>query len=91
MSMLDGEAEHLGDGLYAYFDGYQIILYADREGGRHWVAIEPDVFDRLTEFNRRLEKAKDEYISQRNAHINQLDSGHEPGTPHPLPDGEPPF
>lgn len=41
---------YLGDGLYASFDGYQIILRAPREGGDHWVGLEPQVFDALVEF-----------------------------------------
>lgn len=35
--------QYLGDGLYASFDGYQIILRAPRENGDHWVALEPAV------------------------------------------------
>ena len=38
---------YLGDGLYASFEGYQIVLRAPREGGDHWVALEPDAFVRL--------------------------------------------
>ena len=41
---------HLGDGLYASFDGYQINLRAPRGGGDHWVALKPEVFDALLEF-----------------------------------------
>jgi hypothetical protein len=32
---------YLGDGLYASFDGYTLVLRAPREGGDHWVALEP--------------------------------------------------
>jgi hypothetical protein len=42
--------EYLGDGLYASFDGFMFTLRAPREGGDHWVALEPDVmlaFDRF--------------------------------------------
>lgn len=42
---------YLGDGLYASFDGYQITLRAPREGGDHYVALEPSV---LREFERFL-------------------------------------
>jgi hypothetical protein len=35
---------HLGDGLYASFDGHQINLRASRDGGDHWVELKPDVF-----------------------------------------------
>jgi hypothetical protein len=34
---------YLGDGLYAAFDGWQITLRAPRNGGDHWVALEPQV------------------------------------------------
>jgi hypothetical protein len=46
---------YLGDGLYASYDGYQIVLRTPREdGGNHWVALEPDVLRALVEFARDL-------------------------------------
>jgi hypothetical protein len=46
---------YLGDGLYARFDGYHIVLRAPRPGEEdHWVALEPDVFARLIEYHREL-------------------------------------
>jgi hypothetical protein len=41
---------YLGDGLYAVFDGYQIVLRAPRENGDHLVALEPEVFTALVQF-----------------------------------------
>ena len=41
---------YLGDGLYASFDGWQVILRAPREHGDHLVALEPEVAMRLLEF-----------------------------------------
>lgn len=41
---------YLGDGLYASFDGFQIILRAPRAEGDHWVALEANVYSALTEF-----------------------------------------
>ncbi len=38
---------YLGDGLYAWFDGYQIWLRAPRADGHHEVALEPRVFSAL--------------------------------------------
>jgi len=38
---------YLGDGLYASFDGYQILLRAPRLEGDHFVALEPHVFREL--------------------------------------------
>lgn len=46
----------LGDGLYASFDGYQIILRAPRENGDHFVMLEPGVYRALQEFVVDLEK-----------------------------------
>ena len=43
---------YLGDGLYASWDGWQIILRAPREGGDHWVALEPEVYTALLRFVR---------------------------------------
>jgi hypothetical protein len=45
--------EYLGDGLYASFDGYQIILRAPRIYEDHWVALEPDVYMSLKRFAER--------------------------------------
>ncbi len=41
---------YLGDGLYASFDGYQIVLRAPRIDGDHWVALEPAVYRALVEY-----------------------------------------
>lgn len=41
---------YLGDGLYASFDGWQVILRAPRLGGDHWVALDSAVCHRLAEF-----------------------------------------
>lgn len=37
------EGFYLGDGLYASFDGYQIMLKTRRMEGEHYVALEPQV------------------------------------------------
>jgi hypothetical protein len=52
-AMLDGTASdemYLGDGLYAWFDGWQLMLRAPREREDHIVALEPEVFANLIEF-----------------------------------------
>jgi hypothetical protein len=41
---------HLGDGLYASFDGWQVWLRAPRLDGDHMVAIEPKVWLALTRY-----------------------------------------
>uniref|UniRef100_A0A6M3LR42 Uncharacterized protein n=1 Tax=viral metagenome TaxID=1070528 RepID=A0A6M3LR42_9ZZZZ len=52
--------EYLGDGLYADFDGYQIILSAnDRVGGDNStdrVALEPGVVTSFLQYIARLRK-----------------------------------
>lgn len=45
---------YLGDGLYAKFDGWQIILRAPREMGDHWIGIEPEVFSQLMRFVKQI-------------------------------------
>lgn len=51
------EEEYLGDGLYASFDGYMITLRAPRMEGDHWVGLEPEVFQNLLAFERRVRNA----------------------------------
>lgn len=46
--------EHLGDGVYASFDGYHIWLNVQRENGWERVAIEPSTFRNLLDFAKRL-------------------------------------
>ena len=46
--------EHLGDGVYVSFDGYQFCLRASREGGNHFVYLEPAVYSNLTDYVERL-------------------------------------
>jgi len=41
---------YLGDGLYASFDGWQIMLRAPRLNGDHFVALEPSVYRALENF-----------------------------------------
>jgi hypothetical protein len=56
-NMKEGE-RYLGDGLYASFDGWQVILRAPREHGDHYVALEPEV---MMSFRRYLEALYLEY------------------------------
>jgi hypothetical protein len=50
--------EYLGDGLYADFDGYQIILSAndrvDGPGSTDKVALEPGVINAFMRYVKRL-------------------------------------
>ncbi len=45
---------YLGDGLYTYFDGWQIWLTTEREDGEHRIALEPEVFNKLIEYRDYL-------------------------------------
>jgi len=47
---------HLGDGLYAHFDGYHFILSTERENGTHWVGLEPCVFDAFIDYRKQVYK-----------------------------------
>jgi len=51
--MSDAREVYLGDGLYASFDGYMIMLLAPREDGDHCVGLEPPVFASLADFAKR--------------------------------------
>lgn len=54
MSVAEKDEVYLGDGLYAWFDGWQIILRAPREHGDHWVGLEPATFAALLQFAERI-------------------------------------
>lgn len=53
------DESYLGDGLYAMFDGWQVILRAPREGGDHWVALEPEVMLAMVLWLRRVQELHD--------------------------------
>jgi len=46
--------EYLGDGVYASFDGYQIWLAANHHTNKV-VALEPQVFEALIRYKKRLD------------------------------------
>jgi hypothetical protein len=45
---------HLGDGLYASFDGFAITLRAPRDDGDHFVVLEPGMFETLKKFAEQV-------------------------------------
>jgi hypothetical protein len=49
------DAQYIGDGAYAWFDGYQVWVATQREPG-HWccVALEPSVFNALIGFGKSV-------------------------------------
>ena len=50
----DIKETYLGDGLYASYDGWQIMLRAPRPNGDHYVALEPAVLEMFTEWVDRI-------------------------------------
>lgn len=44
------EETYIGDGVYVRFEGYQIWLRTPRESGDHEVALEPEVYEALTNY-----------------------------------------
>jgi len=55
---------YLGDGLYARFDGFQLVLRAPRERGDHFVALEPAVYQSLLQWVAQYPKLK-QYLEGR--------------------------
>jgi hypothetical protein len=55
----DRKEVYLGDGLYARFDGYMVILRAPRLGGEHWIGLEPPVYAALLEFVASLKRSEE--------------------------------
>lgn len=43
-------AVYLGDGAYASHDGFALRVFADRDGVRHWVELEPEAIFVLVRF-----------------------------------------
>lgn len=46
-------AEYLGDGAYASFDGMHVLIWAERENGWNYVALEPSVWSDFKRFAQR--------------------------------------
>jgi hypothetical protein len=59
--------EYLGDGLYCSFDGFAFTLRAPREGGDHFVALEPEVLDAFESFVKRTKQEIEEQRKRREA------------------------
>jgi hypothetical protein len=54
--MTEERESYIGDGVYVSFDGWYVWLYTDRENGRHKIALEPAVFDKLLQFTKEVWK-----------------------------------
>lgn len=53
MPMRPGNAEYLGDGVYASFDGYGVSVDLRGEGRPEKIVLEPEVFENLKQFADR--------------------------------------
>jgi len=50
-------ADHLGDGVYAIYDGFGIWLHAnDHKNPTDKIYLEPSVLTALNNFNKRMEE-----------------------------------
>lgn len=45
--MKNGEPAYFGDGVYAQFDGYGVMLKTQRDGGWVEIYVEPEVFQTM--------------------------------------------
>jgi hypothetical protein len=45
--------EYLGDGAYAFFDGWSVCVEAERDGIMHWVGFEPHVMEAFIRFAKQ--------------------------------------
>lgn len=54
LSFQGNKETYLGDGLFASFDGFSIILRAPRSDGDHWVAMEPAVLQAFDSYRQSL-------------------------------------
>lgn len=48
------EAHYLGDGAYASYDGFQITVSTLRGTVEHYVCLEPEVFNQLMEYAKKI-------------------------------------
>jgi len=55
---MDFETRYIGDGVYAFCDGYHIILDLRGQDNTTRIALEPSVFDALIKYRDDLIKAE---------------------------------
>lgn len=51
--------DYLGDGVYASFDGYYIVLDLRGQDSTTRIALEPPVFDALIRYKKRIDDEVD--------------------------------
>ena len=47
--------EYIGDGVYAGFDGYHVVLWTERDGGRETIFLDASVLESFAELRRAIE------------------------------------
>ncbi len=52
------EDAHLGDGVYASFDGYYIVLDLRSQDSTTYIALEPSVLEAFDYFREQIEDAR---------------------------------
>ena len=52
--------EYLGDGVYASFDGFQIVLDLRAQDDTPRIALDPSVLEALDKYRERVEQAQKE-------------------------------
>ena len=50
------EKSYLGDGVYASYDGFHIVLTAERENRTEYIYLDPYVYDALMKYVERVVK-----------------------------------
>lgn len=41
---------YIGDGVYAEYDGLGVTLTTERANGTHWIYLEPDMLDKISDY-----------------------------------------
>jgi hypothetical protein len=52
--MTTGHETYLGDGLYASFDGWYVVLRALRDDGNYWITLEPAVLSAFIDYVEKI-------------------------------------
>ena len=55
--------EYLGDGVYASYDGYHIILDLREQDRITQIALDPSVFRSLVEYKKKMDNIVNEVLS----------------------------
>ena len=72
--------EYLGDGVYAGYDGFQIVLFLQDTGayGFNAIALESQVLTSLIEYAERIEERRAEETTQDKLRADEIVEMHQP-------------